>query len=137
MHKRTPFVIAVLLLCCGGVAALALSTRSPATADPGSCLDAQTTLAMITCRTTAYDDADRQLNAAYKRLRFILGRSDRVQLASAEEAWVRFKTADCTSWANRYRGGSFAAVARLDCLILQTRRRLADLRIIVRLRPSP
>jgi uncharacterized protein YecT (DUF1311 family) len=66
-----------------------------------------------------------------------LGRSDRVQLASAEEAWVRFKTADCTFWANRYRGGSLAAVARLDCLILQTRRRLADLRIILRLRTSP
>ena len=44
---------------------------------------------------TTLQDADRQLNAAYTKLRARLGPESRARLQAAEEAWIRFRDKEC------------------------------------------
>jgi len=90
-----------------------------------------TTLEMRMCASAELRDADTQLNGLYTRLRTRLDRADRDRLASAQRRWVAFKTADCSFVANRYRQGTLGPVARLQCLLTHTKRRVVDLRVVV------
>lgn len=115
------------------VALLLLSTV--ASAQPGS-----TTVGPDTLRR-----ADAQLNAQYGATMRKMKANDAANapdaqegpsyqqaLRSAQQAWIKFRDANCLSVGYEYRGGSAERLSRGTCLVDMTKARTAELRQIAR-----
>ena len=80
------------------VGLLGLATVAPASAatPPDTCMDKATTQPEITgCAVKAAQAADRRLNASYHELLRYLDADQKVELETAERAWIRFRDTDC------------------------------------------
>lgn len=75
----------------------------------------------------ALQDADRQLNAAYTKLRARLGPESRTRLQAAEEAWIRFRDRECTFIGGPTTGGSINGMIIAQCQARLTLVRVKDL----------
>ena len=64
---------------------------------------------------TTLQDADRQLNAAYTKLRTRLGPESRARLQAAEEAWIRFRDRECAFIGAPTAGGSIHGMIVAQC----------------------
>lgn len=65
--------------------------------------------------------ADRQLNAAYRRLRERLDAADNQRLVAAQRFWTQYRDANCRAERDLYQGGTAASPAYLACLEAMTR----------------
>ena len=75
----------------------------------------------------ALKDADRQLNAAYTKLRARLGPGSRARLQAAEEAWIRFRDRECAFIGATTEGGSIHGMIVAQCQARLTLVRVKDL----------
>lgn len=76
---------------------------------------------------TTLQDADRQLNAAYTKLRARLGPESRARLQAAEEAWIQFRDRECAFIGAPTAGGSIHGMIVAQCKARLTLVRVKDL----------
>jgi uncharacterized protein YecT (DUF1311 family) len=76
---------------------------------------------------TALQEAGRQLNAAYTKLRTRLGPESRARLQAAEEAWIRFRDGECAFIGGSTTGGSIHGMIVAQCQARLTLVRVKDL----------
>jgi Uncharacterized protein conserved in bacteria len=76
---------------------------------------------------TTLQEADRQLNAVYTKLRAKLGPESRARLQAAEEAWIRFRDRECAFIGGPTTGGSINGMIVADCQTRLTLVRVKDL----------
>lgn len=89
--------------------------------------------------------ADAQLNAQYAATMRQMKANDAANapdaqqgpsyqqaLRTAQEAWIKFRDANCLSVGYEYRGGSAERLSRGTCLVDMTKTRTAELRQIAR-----
>lgn len=101
-----------VLAACAMAASLA---ASPAFGLPRPDLDGPTQLDMNRQADARYRIADRELNAAYRRLAAQASPGGRERLRLAQRAWIAFRDLDCAARAGS-RGGSFHPAAVALCL---------------------
>ncbi|HVG34914.1 MAG TPA: lysozyme inhibitor LprI family protein [Pyrinomonadaceae bacterium] len=100
--------------------------QNPQTTDP--CADAQTTVEMRDCAGKEYKQADAELNAVYKRLMATLSdKAEQASLKSAQQAWLKYRDANCEFDAFENRGGTIYPVVYTSCLTAMTRARTKEL----------
>ena len=75
----------------------------------------------------ALQDADRQLNAVYTKLRTCLSPESRARLQSAEEAWIQFRDRECAFIGSPTAGGSIHGMIVAQCQARLTLVRVKDL----------
>ena len=75
----------------------------------------------------ALQDADKQLNAVYTKLRTRLSPESRARLQSAEEAWIRFRDQECAFIGSPTIGGSIHGMIVAQCQARLTLVRVKDL----------
>lgn len=76
---------------------------------------------------TSRQEADRQLNAVYTKLRTRLGPESRARLQAAEEAWIRFRDLECAFIGSPTIGGSIHGMIVAQCQTRLTLARVKDL----------
>jgi uncharacterized protein YecT (DUF1311 family) len=93
-----------------GIVALCvlLAAPAPGAAQSAACEDASSTAAMRRCEIERLKRADAGMNAAYRALSTKLDRRGREKLRAAQEAWLRFRTAEAHFQADSARGGTLA-----------------------------
>ena len=75
----------------------------------------------------ARQEADRQLNAVYTKLRAKLGPESRARLQASEEAWIRFRDKECEFIGGPTAGGSIHGMIIAQCQERLTLVRVKDL----------
>lgn len=76
---------------------------------------------------TSLQDADKQLNAAYTKLRARLSPESRARLQAAEEAWIQFRDKECIFIGAPTTGGSIHGMIVAQCQARLTLVRVKDL----------
>ncbi len=76
---------------------------------------------------TALQEADKQLNAVYTKLRTRLSAESRARLQSAEEAWIQFRDRECAFIGSPTAGGSIHGMIVAQCQTRLTLVRVKDL----------
>lgn len=93
------------------------------------CKDAQTTVEMHECAGKEYKQADAELNAIYKQLMSSLSdKEHQAFLKSAQQAWLKYRDANCEFDAFENRRGTIYPVVYTSCLTTMTRARTKELR---------
>lgn len=69
---------------------------------------------------------DRELNAAYSKLRGGLNSEGKVLLTKAQRSWVSLRDADCELEAESHKGGSGYQAVLIQCQIDKTQQRIKD-----------
>lgn len=128
---------AVLILCWPLMAgAQGLSRAPPVIGGPAvlDCTNALTQIEMTACTERAYQEADRALNAAYRRAMAMARRLEVANggaasdiLRDAQRAWIPFRDKACAAEAQAALGGSIMGQLTLECLTRLTRVRTGDL----------
>ncbi|TAJ73157.1 MAG: DUF1311 domain-containing protein [Phenylobacterium sp.] len=96
-------------------AAAAILIGPPAFGQPRPELDGPTQLEMNQQADARFKIADRELNAAYRKLVAQASAGGRERLRQAQRAWIAFRDLDCAARAGS-RGGSFHPAAVSLCL---------------------
>ena len=95
---------------------------------PKPCEDAQTQAEMNICWGNEYKKADAALNKAYQQLSAMLDDEQKVQLKNAENAWIKYRDANCEFAADQYKGGSIRPMIAAICLADVTNSRTTELK---------
>lgn len=80
------------------------------------------------CLQGEYQKADKELNAVYGQTMAKLDAEGKEALKKAQRAWIQFRDADAAFCADRFRGGTYAGAASLECLRDLTNQRVKDLK---------
>lgn len=115
-------------------AVLLLAFATPASADPdyspayATCMEASdgVTANMIDCIATEHAAQDTRLNANYKALGATLTPERKRQLLAAQRAWIAFRDANCSFYADPD-GGTLARTLGNECVLRETTRRADEL----------
>ena len=103
------------------------AAQNPQTPDP--CEGAQTTVDMGNCAGKEYKQADAELNAVYKQLMSSLSdKEHQASLRTAQQAWLKYRDANCEFDTFENRGGTIHPVIYTSCLAAMTRARTKELR---------
>ncbi|AKC08045.1 MULTISPECIES: lysozyme inhibitor LprI family protein [Rhizobium/Agrobacterium group] len=124
---------------CFGAAVLLSLAASPAFADDApDCTSPQTQADMTICAGKDYEKADKQLNAAYQKVRKQLAERDKTAdesgkgavdaLVAAQRAWVAFRDANCDAFGFQARGGTMEPMLVSSCLADMSNKRADELR---------
>ena len=110
----------------------------PSMAFAQNCDDPQVQYEMNACAQIDWEEADIELNVAYKQARAAMRRIDALQpankvgavtaLRDAQRAWITFRDAACEAESILFRGGSMEPLILASCMADLTRRRTNDLR---------
>jgi uncharacterized protein YecT (DUF1311 family) len=76
------------------------------------------------CLRAEFSKIDKELNAAYAKLRGELNKEALVLLTKAQRLWVSLRDADCELDAESYKGGSGYQAIYIQCQIDRTRQRI-------------
>jgi len=114
---------ALILLLLAGAHAYAQGTRK---SEPGA--NAQSQAEMNMCAGKEYQAADAELNKTYRKLVSMLNDDDKLQLKGAQNAWLKYRDANCEFVADQYKGGSIRPMIDGLCLAGVTKNRTAELR---------
>lgn len=98
-----------------------------ARAEEVDCSKASTTAEMRACENSRYEEANRQLNAAYARLMKALDGPRKEKLRVAQRAWIRFRDANADFLASEAEGGTLAPLLRVSALADMTEARVKEL----------
>ncbi len=128
-------------LACVAVLALASGARAQ---NETICPDAFTQAELNLCARGLYEEADAELNRAYRDLMRSVevgpgederwqayDRRQRQRHRDAQRAWIPFRDAHCETVAAQYEGGSMEPMVRVLCLARATRERTAQLRALL------
>jgi uncharacterized protein YecT (DUF1311 family) len=75
-----------------------------------------------------FEQADHELNAVYKQLMARLDKDEQKKLVTAEQAWIKFRDADCKFAASPNEGGSIYPLVYAGALTAKTLARTEELR---------
>jgi uncharacterized protein YecT (DUF1311 family) len=118
-------LLSSIILCF--LAASNAAAQNPQSPDP--CADPQSTVEMRDCAGKEYKQADAELNAVYKELMATLSdKEHQASLRSAQQAWLKYRDANCEFDAFENRGGTIYPVVYTSCLTAMTRARTKELR---------
>jgi uncharacterized protein YecT (DUF1311 family) len=92
------------------------------------CEDAQTQTDMNICWGNEYKKADAALNKAYQQLAAKLDTDEKAQLKNAENAWLKYRDANCEFVADQYKGGSIRPMIAAICFADVTNNRTTELK---------
>ena len=93
------------------------------------CANAQTTAEMRDCAGREYQKADGALNKAYRDLMAKLDdEGQKSALKAAQQAWIKYRDANCEFESYQNRGGTIYPVVYTGCLTLMTVARTKELR---------
>jgi uncharacterized protein YecT (DUF1311 family) len=92
------------------------------------CASAQTQAEMNNCAGQEYKSADATLNQVYRQLVAKLDQDEKAELKEAQNAWLKYRDANCTFVADQYKGGTIRPMIEGLCLADVTRNRTAELR---------
>ena len=115
--------ICLLVLVVGGGCANGQRQKK---SDP--CANAQTQAEMNNCAGKEYKTADAALNQVYQKLVSMLDDEEKVQLKDAENAWLKYRDANCEFVADQYKGGTIRPMINGLCLAEMTRNRTTELK---------
>lgn len=117
---------------------LLLFSASVFAEDNSVCANAETTVDMRACLNQAYDRADADLNAVWKKVMASLANADympakerkawKEELLTSQRAWITFKEHDCDAVGFEWWGGTGASGAILSCLLDHTTARTQNLK---------
>jgi uncharacterized protein YecT (DUF1311 family) len=106
------------------------AAQNQQTHDP--CKDAQTTVEMRDCAGKEYKKADAELNSVYKQLMSKLtDEGHKASLKTAQQAWLKYRDANCEFEAYLNRGGTIYPVVYTGCLSAMTTARTKELRELI------
>jgi uncharacterized protein YecT (DUF1311 family) len=95
---------------------------------PEPCADATSQADMNNCWGNEYKKADAQLNQTYQQLAALLEEEDKAELKAAENAWIKYRDANCDFVADQYRGGTMRGMILAICLADVTGNRTTELK---------
>ena len=95
---------------------------------PKPCDDAQSQADMNICWGNEYKKADAALNKTYQQLAAKLDDDEKSQLKNAENAWLKYRDANCEFVADQYKGGSIRPMIAAICLADVTNNRTTELK---------
>jgi len=95
---------------------------------PKPCEDAQTQADMNICWGNEYKKADAALNKTYLQLVAMLDEEQKLQLKTAETAWLKYRDTHCEFVADQYKGGSIRPMIAAICLADVTNNRATELK---------
>jgi len=95
---------------------------------PKPCEDAQTQADMNICWGNEYKKADAALNKTYQQLVAMLDEEQKLQLKTAETAWLKYRDTHCEFVADQYKGGSIRPMIAAICLADVTNNRATELK---------
>jgi len=124
--KKITFIITVAL--CLSFALKVSPANAQTRKDP--CANAQTQVDMNECQGREYKKADAALNAVYKQL-MAKTQDDAGELAAlkaAQQAWIKFRDADCEFESYENKGGTIYPLVYSGCLTTLTQERTKQLR---------
>jgi uncharacterized protein YecT (DUF1311 family) len=125
--KISALFASIILCFLMATSASAQSGRAPAPCD-----NAETTVEMRDCAGKEYKKADAELNSAYKRLMSKLTDSGhQSSLKTAQQAWIKYRDANCEFEAYLNRGGTIYPVVYTGCLSAMTMNRTKELRELI------
>jgi uncharacterized protein YecT (DUF1311 family) len=113
----------LVLLFSGSPLASGQGTKK---SDP--CANAQTQAEMNICAGKEYQAADTELNQIYRKLVSMLDDEEKSQLKGAQNAWLKYRDANCEFVADQYEGGTIRPMIHGLCLADMTKNRTAELR---------
>jgi uncharacterized protein YecT (DUF1311 family) len=103
-----------------------LHPQKRAAQDP--CANAQTTAEMRDCAGQEYQKADAALNKGYRELMAKLDDDGQKSvLKAAQQAWIKYRDANCEFAAYQNRGGTIYPVVYTGCLTSMTTARTKEL----------
>lgn len=127
MNKLNARAAAIALACVILFAGAAHAAQEPALDCSSDMLNQHE---LNQCAHMGYQEADKELNAAYKKLMAMIG-SDadaKKALIAAERAWIAFRDAECAHQASGLQGGSMQPMIVSYCLASMTRQRTMTLK---------
>lgn len=89
------------------------------------------TLDIVTCISSEYERQDKRLNQSYQQLRGQLSSGRRDQLLAAQRAWITYKEANCSFYADS-EGGTIARINANACVLNETIKRANELENLMR-----
>ena len=96
------------------------------------CDNAQTTVEMRDCAGKEYKKADAELNSVYKQLMSKLtDEGHKALLKTAQQAWIKYRDANCEFEAYLNRGGTIYPLVYTGCLSTMTTARTKELRELI------
>ena len=117
--------------------ALACLTSTASLAQEANCANPTSQVEMTYCAGVAHDEADVELNAAYKKAIAQAKAQDahigsdqipsRSLLRDAQRSWIKFRDEACSAESTLFRGGTAQSMLFLDCMTRLTKRRTEDL----------
>ena len=119
MKPRISMMIALVLM------SVTIFAQKP---KPKPCEDAQTQADMNICWGNEYKKADATLNKTYQQLATMLDEEAKPQLKNAENAWLKYRDANCEFVADQYKGGSIRPMIAAICLADVTNNRTTELK---------
>lgn len=119
MKLLIPFLIAMILMS---------ATIFGQKQKPTPCEAAQTQADMNICWGNEYKKADATLNKTYQQLAAMLDDEQKTQLKNAENAWLKYRDANCEFVADQYKGGSIRPMIAALCLAGVTNNRNTELK---------
>lgn len=124
MKKMTFIVLAAL---CLPLVFMAGPTNAQGKKDP--CANAQTQMELNDCQAREYKKADGALNAVYKQLMAkIDDEGERGALKTAQQAWIKYRDANCEFESYLNKGGTMYSMVYDGCLTALTEERTRHLR---------
>ena len=118
-------LLSLALIMLAGLSGLSLAQKSK---DP--CADVQTTAEMRDCAGREYKQADDELNRVYRKLMAKIGNDEgrKTALKTAQQAWIKYRDANCDFASYLNRGGTIEPVIRYNCMTSMTVSRTKELR---------
>jgi len=119
-------------------AAMMLFAAGAAHAEDVDCENAQTQADMTSCAQARYEEADKGLNAQYKKTRAAMVAIDKdldadtkgaeQALLKAQRAWITYRDAQCENYGFQARGGTMEPMLVAGCLADLTDLRTKELK---------
>ena len=91
------------------------------------CAAAQTQADMTICWGNQYKAADAKLNQVYRQFTAKLDDEEKIQLKTAQTAWLKYRDANCEFVADQYKGGTMRPMIAAICLADVTDNRTKEL----------
>ena len=96
---------------------------------PDPCQDPQSTVEQKQCARQEFDKADAELNRAYQQLTGKLeDAEEKEKLKTAQQAWLKFRDAECDFESFQNRGGTIYGLIYVSCQTSLTIERAKGLR---------
>lgn len=132
MNRFLPYFFSIIPLSSLSIGTLVMASPIQETskiqlAQKLNCNNAQTQVEINQCAQISYQNADKKLNQVYQKLVPTLSSSSKKKLVTAQQAWIKFRDANCEFETSQYEGGTIAPTIYFGCLEQTTQQRTQQL----------